>query len=236
MQSSSFRWAFSGTVTVLLLALPFTYYRMRYDDGKRLRVVTPGKLYRSGQLTAAGLDEAVLRFGIRTVLNFRSEATDPRLTTGEQEHAFLQRRGVKFHYIWISLLDRIGPEAMRPCAVDEVLELMDDPGNFPMLIHCQAGLHRTGVVAAIYRMEYEGWTREEALRELRLHGFGDCECTARNDYVNQYVLRYQPRSSQSSAKCEVLSAERIRSGLSTQHSALSPDSRQPRAEGRGPNP
>ena len=34
---------------------------------------------------------------------------------------------------------------------------MDDPDSYPVLIHCNAGLNRTGVMVAVYRMEYQGW-------------------------------------------------------------------------------
>jgi protein tyrosine/serine phosphatase len=61
-----------------------------------------------------------------------------------------------------------------------------------VLIHCKAGLHRTGVLSAVYRMEYQGWTRAQAYAELKAHGFGDTYCTIANDYVKQYVLTYEP--------------------------------------------
>jgi len=75
--------------------------------------------------------------------------------------------------------------------VDEFLDLMDRPEVYPVLIHCKAGLHRTGCLTAVYRMEYQGWTPEEAYGELKAHGFGDWVCTSANDYVSQYVLQYR---------------------------------------------
>ena len=59
----------------------------------------------------------------------------------------------------------------RP-AVDEYLKMLDDESNYPILLHCKAGLHRTGRLTAIYRMEYQGWSQGEALRELRANGYG----------------------------------------------------------------
>jgi len=40
----------------------------------------------------------------------------------------------------------------------------------PVLIHCKHGQNRTGLVAALYRMVYQGWSKEEALAEMRSFG------------------------------------------------------------------
>lgn len=199
MGSTLFRWVFGLTLLVTLVCGSLGYYRMRYDHGKRLRVVTPGKLYRSGQLTAAGVEDAVKRFGIRTVLNLQNEVPDPVLETGERESEMARRLGVRFAFIEVDLIDRWQSVDKDPECIDEFYALMDDPNNFPMLIHCRAGLHRTGILTAIYREEYEGWTRAEAMAELKGHGFGDTNCTSRNDYIQQYLLQRSPRGQRPSA-------------------------------------
>ena len=53
--------------------------------------------------------------------------------------------------------------------------------------------HRTGVIAAVYRMEYDHWTPDEAIRELKANGFGEFACSTDNDYIKQYILTYQRR-------------------------------------------
>jgi tyrosine-protein phosphatase SIW14 len=94
-------------------------------------------------------------------------------------------------FIGPDLLPRGKAPLERPAAVEKMLRVFDDPKNYPILIHCKAGLHRTGCMAAIYRMEYQGWSPERAVEEMKDHGFGDGACTAANDYVYQYVLTYQ---------------------------------------------
>src|SRR4051794_28758858 len=64
-------------IAVLVVAPAVIEYRTLYDHHKRLREVTAGKLYRSGQLTAEGFDEAVKRLGIKTVVNVQDELPDP---------------------------------------------------------------------------------------------------------------------------------------------------------------
>ena len=78
--------------------------------------------------------------------------------------------------------------------IDDFLKLCDDPANYPILIHCMAGLHRTGALTAVYRMEYEGWSVADAMRELRANGYGDRKATTANDYIYEYLYLYQPRS------------------------------------------
>lgn len=43
----------------------------------------------------------------------------------------------------------------------------------PVLMHCKHGSDRTGLMAAMYRVVVQGWTKEEALNEMTQGGFGD---------------------------------------------------------------
>jgi hypothetical protein len=181
-----------------MTGVPYFYYRYTYTYGKRLRPVDEGKVYRCGCLTAAGFTEAIRTRHIRTVINLMEEDPDPDLAAGYfdstkvRESVLCARLGAKMVSLTVDLL---GPEELRqhrPAGIDTYLELMDNPANFPVLIHCRAGLHRTGVMVAVYRMEYDGWTPSEAMAELRSNGFGDFAATAANEYIAQYILSYQP--------------------------------------------
>jgi protein tyrosine/serine phosphatase len=45
--------------------------------------------------------------------------------------------------------------------------------NGPVLMHCKHGSDRTGLIAAMYRVVVQGWSKEEALNEMTQGGFGD---------------------------------------------------------------
>src|SRR5438105_5013533 len=66
-------------LALMMIIVPAIHYRDMYRYAKRLRVVTEGKVYRSGCLTAAGFEEAIKKYGIKTVLNLQDEAPDPAL-------------------------------------------------------------------------------------------------------------------------------------------------------------
>ena len=73
-----------------------------------------------------------------------------------------------------------------------ILDVLDDPENYPILIHCKAGLHRTGLLTAIYRMKMQGWSKAEAVRELKANGFGNFAATRDNVYLERLILNYDP--------------------------------------------
>ena len=43
----------------------------------------------------------------------------------------------------------------------------------PVLIHCKHGQDRTGLVAAMYRIVVQGWSKQAALDEMEHGGYGD---------------------------------------------------------------
>ena len=52
------------------------------------------------------------------------------------------------------------------------LQMATDPKRKPMLLHCQHGADRTGTMCALYRIVVQGWSKDEAIREMREGGFG----------------------------------------------------------------
>jgi tyrosine-protein phosphatase SIW14 len=185
-------------LAVFLIFAPYLYYRYSWEHGKRLRPIDEGRVYRSGLLSADGFRDAIARYRIKTVINLMEENQDPALRADRfhaistHESELCKDLGVDFKFIFVELSDnRPGNEALP--AIAEFRKIMDDESSYPVLIHCKAGLHRTGVMAAIYRMEYDHWSRADAMRELRANGFGHFIANTNDPYIVQYVMRYQPR-------------------------------------------
>ena len=117
--------------------------------------VTPA-LFRSAQPEADGMRSAEA-LGIRTILNLRAAHSDDDLTAGTK----LRRVDVPMRAEHIELEDVVA-----------ALRVMIDPGSQPVLVHCHHGSDRTGVVLAAYRMVVQGWSKNDAIREMREGGYG----------------------------------------------------------------
>lgn len=113
-------------------------------------------LYRSEQPKARGMAE-LQRLGIRTVINLRAFHTD---------HDEIRGTGLLNHQLRINTWD------IEDEHVVAVLRFLRVQEKGPFLIHCQHGADRTGLMCAMYRMVEQGWTREEAIREMTQGGYG----------------------------------------------------------------
>jgi tyrosine-protein phosphatase SIW14 len=196
--SAKLRWTLGILLAAFLVVVPVLHYRAEYNHSRRLREVQAGVLYRSGCLTVEGFKDAVAQLGIKTIVNLQDEWPDPNVrnsyfdTSTTSEIQLCRELGVNYIYLPPDLLSRRKVETERPQAIDQFLAIMDNAANYPVLIHCKAGLHRTGVMVAVFRMEYNGWSPLAAINELKDNGFGEWAGGADNDYIEQYITRYRP--------------------------------------------
>ena len=113
-------------------------------------------LYRSAQPTAQGMHN-LKRAGIETIVNLRSFHSD-REEIGESRLGY----------------EQIYMKAWRPERREGVrfLQIIANPKQRPVLVHCLHGSDRTGAMCALYRIAIEGWSKKDAIREMTSGGFG----------------------------------------------------------------
>jgi tyrosine-protein phosphatase SIW14 len=85
------------------------------------------------------------------------------------EPGLVKAAGMKFVRIPLTTTERPSEQA-----VAQFLQLVNDPANQPVYVHCQGGRHRTGTMTAVYRMTQDGWTADQAyaeMKQFRFEGF-----------------------------------------------------------------
>ncbi len=163
-------------VTLLLIGSPVLFAFREQKDLRNFRVVREGVLYRSGQLSRAGLKRVIHDYKIKTVVSLREAPAPGKADADAAEAEYCRIMDVNF--LPLTPMHWEGP-AGEPAPVEENVRafraVLADPRNHPVLVHCFAGVHRTGAYCAIYRMECEGWANEQAMEELKAGGYDRLE-------------------------------------------------------------
>jgi protein tyrosine/serine phosphatase len=179
----------------LLVALigggPFWYWSYKSTAYRNFRVVEEGRLYRSGQLSESAFRRVCQEYGIRTVITLRDQRDDKERKDDEYEPGYCQLHGIRFYNFprcnWNPQKDIDSCESN----LERFLGILHNPQTeYPILIHCFAGIHRTGAQVAAYRIEFNGWTPQQAIQEMKSMG------TPRTNFdqdVLEFFARYTPK-------------------------------------------
>ncbi len=122
-----------------------------------LNLVAPN-LYRSAQPTADGFKALQEKLHVQAVLSLRESSNDVALIAGTK----IENQSVPMNAMTIS-------EAQMIAAL-KILKAEMAKG--PVLVHCLHGSDRTGAVVAMYRILYQGWSKQQAIDEMKGGGFG----------------------------------------------------------------
>lgn len=127
-------------------------------SGCRFYEVDHLKLVRGPQPTPEQLEEAILKYKLKTVINLRG--AKPGEGWYDQEKEVADRHSVD--------LISIGMSASHIPHRKNLIALLEVFKNAvrPILVHCLAGVDRTGEAAALYQMIYMGKSKDQALEML----------------------------------------------------------------------
>lgn len=139
----------------------------RYDGLEHFHVVESGVLMRSGQPRVSDLEYIRAEYGLRAVVCARGGTRHPlRGRWFARERAYCEREAIQFAHLPFSDADVPPPEIF-----DRFLSVAIRPEHQPLLVHCEQGFHRSGMLCAAYRIRVSKWPWEKVLAELRQFGF-----------------------------------------------------------------
>ena len=114
--------------------------------------------FRSAQPDATGFKGLSTTHGVRSVISLRAFNADEPLATGLD----LKLKRVRIN-TW---------NIQRKDVVTALQDLRRASRDVPVLLHCQHGADRTGMISALYRILYQGWSKVAALDEMQNGNFG----------------------------------------------------------------
>jgi protein tyrosine phosphatase (PTP) superfamily phosphohydrolase (DUF442 family) len=117
--------------------------------------VTP-TLYRSAQPSRAGF-EALAKMGVQIIVDAHGPSEKEKK---EADRLGMQYVAIPWHCPW-----------PKDEPIARFLKLLRENSGKKVLVHCRLGDDRTGMMVAAYRMSEEGWTAQEAMKEMQTFGF-----------------------------------------------------------------
>ena len=195
----SIRW-FIGLAIPLIVSMAAASPLLPLGDN--FHVVIHGCVYRSGQLSPESLEHCIAHKRIRSIINLRG--ANPGDDWYEQELAVARRHGLHFYDL------PVDSQCPTPVELRQLLGVME-PCPKPVLIHCQSGIDRSGIVAAIcvllldesgslsrarahlgWRYGHMPWCENTTVQEKFLDGYQTwltehCQSHARSRFRNWLV-------------------------------------------------
>jgi uncharacterized protein (TIGR01244 family) len=152
----------------------------RVADVSNIKIGNFGQVnanYYRGEQPADGDYAALAALGIRTVIDLQADGPD-------HEAQLVEAAGMTFHRI--PMTTRVAP---TPEQIAQFMTIVTTPAHQPVYVHCAGGKHRTGVMTAVYRMEHDGWTADQAYQEMKRYKFG---ASIWHQAFKDFVYHYQP--------------------------------------------
>jgi protein tyrosine phosphatase (PTP) superfamily phosphohydrolase (DUF442 family) len=150
------RWIARLVAAIVLAAVLYVIWdQANHNFGE----VQHGRIYRSGQMPSSSLARTVRDYKIKTVLNLRGANKDAWYVA--ERDATLKAGATQVDMSMSSCV------WMSRAELRTVLETFDT-AEYPILIHCQWGAERTGLISAFAELLRPGSTIEDARAQFSL--------------------------------------------------------------------
>lgn len=145
-------------MTVALVSIVVIVSIIRYQGN--FHEISEGKFYRSAQLNKDQFASYIQRYKIKSILNLRGE--NPKQPWYRDEMFVATNLKVAHFDYALS-----ATHAVKQQQIDEIIDIISR-APLPILVHCQAGADRTGLVAAIYEYVFDNKSAAIADQQLSL--------------------------------------------------------------------
>ncbi|MDA9335452.1 dual specificity protein phosphatase family protein [Flavobacteriaceae bacterium] len=178
-------------LSVILIGVSKYVYEVHFNYN--FKEISENKVYKSGVIPPEKIADYVEDHQLKSVIDLRFPHTLDKVNNPEIPQELTDEKEAVELLEGVTYFNLGTDQVPTQETVDKFLEIMDDSSNYPVLIHCYHGVGRAQMFSALYRIEYEGWTNQEAREKTRLllKGSSFDEGAPKGDYL----INYKPRSS-----------------------------------------
>ena len=162
-----------------------------YKVNHNFKIISEGKVYKSGVIPPDKIADFVKEHNIKSIIDLRFPGTGDDVNNPEIPVELVAEKEAAAKIEGLNYFNIGSDQVPKPENLDAFFKVMDNPANYPVLIHCFHGVGRAEMYSAIYRIEYENWDRDEAREETRLlTKFSSFDLgKPKGDFLHNYVSR-----------------------------------------------
>lgn len=153
--------------------------------------ISEGKVYKSGVIPPDEIEGYIKANKIKSVIDLRFPGTGDLVNNPEIPEELNAEKQAVSKIDGVTYFNNGSDQVPEQHNLDMFFEIMDNPDNYPVLIHCYHGVGRAELYSALYRIEYEGWDTEEARKSTRwLTKWSSFDIgKPKGDFLHNYVKR-----------------------------------------------
>lgn len=129
--------------------------------------ITEGKVYKSGVIPPDEIADYVKKYKIKSIVDLRFPGTGDDVNNPEVPAELTAEKEAVAKIEGVNYFNNGSDQVPKQKNLDTFFKIMDNKDNYPVLIHCYHGVGRAEMYSALYRIEYENWTNEEARQGVR---------------------------------------------------------------------
>ena len=129
--------------------------------------ITENKVYKSGVIPPDEMEDYINKYHIKSVMDLRFPGTGDDVNNPEIPAELTAEKVAISKLKGVNYFNNGSDQVPNQKNLDYFFKIMDNPDNYPVLLHCYHGVGRAEMYSALYRIEYENMDRDEARTSTR---------------------------------------------------------------------
>ncbi len=159
------------TIGILLFVLALLFggkYVYDMNINHNFETITEGKVYKSGVIPPDELESYVKKYKIKSIVDLRFPGTGDDINNPENVAELEAEKNAVDKLNGVNYFNDGSDQVPTNDNLNLFYKIMDNPANYPVLIHCYHGVGRAELYSAVYRIEYENWDKDKARTSTRI--------------------------------------------------------------------
>lgn len=176
-------------ILAVLLGVGKYVYDMNINHN--FETITENKVYKSGVIPPDEIADYVAKYNIKSVVDLRFPGTGDYVNNPEIPAELTAEKVAVSKIKGVNYFNNGSDQVPTQKNLDYFFTIMDNPDNYPVLLHCYHGVGRAEMYSAIYRIEYENMNPDEARTSTRfLTKWSSFDLgKPKGDYLHNYKSR-----------------------------------------------